>query len=478
MDCSTADCSTTKWLESEFQNVSFGDGRLNKRFFHVATKMAQSLKSCISSTFATWGEVKGAYRFFSNPKVTEESITMPHIENTLERVSQHKRIFLLQDTTFCDFKDRHKTEGLDCTHRSGSGKTSYGLLLHNSLALSEKGVPLGLIDQRFIDRKSFKAKSHKEMLKLDHWKQPLEQKESRRWLDIIKKWHNFDLKGVEAIHIADREGDIYEVFRDAVDLNEPVVIRASVNRAINKTKRRSPSVEYLFDKLQALEPAGIHTISIQVNGKKKFRNAQLEVSYTSITIPAPLHKTKTKDGDHLPMVPLYAIIAREKNPPDGCKPICWHLLTNIPVLSFEEAVEKVTWYSYRWNIELFHKVLKSGCKIEDCQLRTAERLKKIILLKSVIAWRVFWLSRMWRLEKESVCEQLLTPLEWKLLYRKVHRSKKAPKAPPNVENTILWIAKLGGHLGRANDSPPGVVSIWRGWVRLMDMVEDYKDIYE
>ena len=152
------------------------------------------------------------------------------------------------------------------------------------------------------------------------------------------------------------------------------------------------------------------------------------------------------------------------------------LLTDLSIDTVDDAIEKIRWYSLRWNVELFHKVLKSGCAVEKAQLRDAERLKKFIVLKSVIAWRLFWLSRYSKNHNADSCLEILTTQEWTILYRKIHRTKKPPESPSTIGEVFIWIAKLGGYIGRRTDPPPGMISLWKGWQRLMDMTEDYRDI--
>ena len=177
------------------------------------------------------------------------------------------------------------------------------------------------------------------------------------------------------------------------------------------------------------------------------------------------------------MVSLNAIMAVERNPPKNQPPLLWVILTNMEVTHLEQAIEKVHWYSQRWNIETFHKVLKSGCSVEKAQLRTADALKKYVVVKSIVAWRLFWLSRLNDASGESSCDKILSKMEWTLLYQKSMKNRSKPNQSPTVSQALIWIAKLGGYIGRATDPPPGVISLWRGWQRLMDIVDDHRDIY-
>jgi len=253
---------------------------------------------------------------------------------------------------------------------------------------------------------------------------------------------------------------MYEFYRDCAQLNEKHIIRAARNRSINKQHRREVPTEHLFQFLETKRAQGKVDINLQGGGKRKFRKATLSIIYSPVTIAPPPNKTKNKDGDNLPMVELNAVMAIERNPPKHETPLLWVLLTNLEVSSLEQAIEKVQWYSLRWNIETFHKVLKSGCGIEKAQLRTAESLKKYVVLKSIVAWRLFWLSRLQVEKGDQTCKIVLSKVEWKLLYRKIKKEK--PGDPPTVAQAFKWIAQLGGYIGRASDPPPGVTSTWRG----------------
>ncbi|MHB1949443.1 MAG: IS4 family transposase [Gammaproteobacteria bacterium] len=466
-------CSTTAWIEKEFVNSDFNDHRLTSRFKNILLAMSKKAQQTIGSTFNSWGDTKACYRFIGNEKVTNEIMLSSHKNETINRILQEKtKILLIQDTTYFDYNARAKTSGLDSVMRqSKSGEAIKGLMLHNTMAITTSGIPLGIIDQRYIDRKEF---HEKESRKFRYCNNPIELKESFRWIQVIQDAHGFMPEKKDVVHVADREADIYELYRDVADLNEHFIIRASVNRSINKEKRREAPKEKLFDKLETMKAQGKISIKLQVNNKKKFRTANLSIIYTSVSIPPPPNKTMTKDGKHLPFVTVQAIMAIERNPPKLVKPIKWLIITNLEIGNIEQAIEKVTWYSYRWNIEIFHKILKSGCSVEKVQLRNAERLKKYITLKSIVAWRIFWLTRVLNKFENQSCDLVLSEKEWHILYQKINK-KKPSKIPPTVKEVYYWIAKLGGYIGRKSDSPPGIISIWRGWTRLMDAIEDYYD---
>ena len=149
------------------------------------------------------------------------------------------------------------------------------------------------------------------------------------------------------------------------------------------------------------------------------------------------------------------------------------LLTNLVVENFKEAMEKVDWYKLRWTIEVFHKILKSGCQVEACRLQTGDRLKRYITICSIIAWRLHWMTFINRTDPQKPCTVLLENHEWKALYGKINKTSAVPNDPPTVRVAVRWIAMLGGFLARKNDGEPGIITIWRGWQRLSDIADDF-----
>lgn len=456
-----------QWIEHEFANVAFGDARLDKRFRSLLVDLAGHCGKTLASSFESLSKIKASYRFFANKRVNLHTMLAPHIERTAERIRTHgaETVLLLQDTTYFDFAKRWKTDNLDVVGRHGSGTLIKGLMLHNTLACDVEGLPLGLVDQRFIDRKEPGVSSG-----------PADEKESGRWADIVGEMDALDFGATRAVHVMDREGDSYSVFRQAAAVGAHVLVRAQHNRVIDKNAPDEGSSEWLFDKLSSKRAQGRTSVRIQVNGKKKFRTAKLSIVQMAFEMPPPRGASPDKDGTVPPTLSLTAIMAIERGASNLQEALCWVLITNLSVADTEDAIEKVQWYSRRWNVEVFHKILKSGCAVEKAQLREAERLKNYIVLKSVVAWRLFWLSRLREHEPEESCEKVLEPLEWALLYRKIHKTKNVPETPPTIEQALVWIAKLGGYIARPSDPPPGVVSQWRGWERLTEMIDDYRDI--
>jgi hypothetical protein len=168
-------------------------------------------------------------------------------------------------------------------------------------------------------------------------------------------------------------------------------------------------------------------------------------------------------------VALWAVQVREEQPPAQREPIEWLWLTTVAVDTVADAVERVAWYACRWGIEVWHKILKSGCRIEARQLETAERLQRCMALYSVMAWRIFYATMLARAVPDMPCTVLLEVAEWQALYWAIHRTPQPPEAPPSLGQAVRWMAQLGGFVRRCRDDEPGPMVLWRGFQHLTDL---------
>jgi hypothetical protein len=329
--------------------------------------------------------------------------------------------------------------------------------MHSTLAVTPKGMPLGLLTQAFFTR-DMDEPSHQPN---DLRNLPIEEKESYRWIQAFEQTIELTPDGVDVVTVCDREADIYEMFALAQEKKAHLLVRAAANRSLIDNEARS-----LWSKLERQAIAGYLTVHIPSNQKRSARKATVSLRFTQIQLRPPWRPKRKK----LPIVTLNAIWVREDNPfADVDEPIEWLLLTNTPVATFEDAVQVVQWYCTRWQIEVYHKVIKSGCKVEDCRLKTANRLQNYIALMNVVAWRLMWLTYINRTEPNLPCTAILTTVEWESLYMRIHKTTQLPESVPTVRQAVRWIAQLGGFLGRKRDGEPGVVVVWRGWQRLQDI---------
>jgi hypothetical protein len=262
------------------------------------------------------------------------------------------------------------------------------------------------------------------------------------------------------------------MFQDVQNLGAKMLIRASQNRAVVQSSQRHDAVQLgqMRAVLSQRPISGYLQVDIPPQRNRAGRTAEVAVRYGQVTLRPPF-RAKTCQADLRPLTVYLVWVLETDQPADGTKPLEWLLVTNVEVHNFIDAVERVKWYRLRWNIEVFHKILKSGCKVEDCRLENAESLLRYLTLKSIIAWRLFWMVQINRAAPDASCTLVLAEHEWQALYVKIHRTPAPPETMPTVHQVVRWIAQLGGFLGRKCDGEPGVTVLWRGWQRLQDLAD-------
>jgi hypothetical protein len=219
----------------------------------------------------------------------------------------------------------------------------------------------------------------------------------------------------------------------------------------------------IADEMDEVAVKGLHRIEVR-DSKGDLDKAILEIRYRKIRVLPPIGKQK-----RYPALTLTVIHAEERGTPENRKKIDWRLITDLPVQSRQDAIEKLEWYALRWKIEVFHKILKSGCKAEESKLRTAERLANLISVFCILSWRVFWITMLNRSAPHAKPMLALTRTEIALLDHLVKDKDKKPPQRKDLHNYLTKIARLGGYLARANDPPPGNTVMWRGLSRLTDL---------
>ncbi|MEI7881766.1 MAG: IS4 family transposase [bacterium] len=467
----------SSWATTEFENVDLGDTRLNERLAGLCSRFSDSPESPINQACEDWAETKAAYRFFGNTNVSASAITNAHVHKTAERVAAHKTILAIQDTSYFIYTSHLKTKGLGRL-ASKKGKNvddipSTGLLMHACLAVATDGTPLGLLDQQIYSR-TYDVCRRTE----PHVSIPIEDKESYRWLSSLRQV-NLHAEGPRIVTVCDREADIYEFFEESAGLKAPVLVRARIDRTISKGDASITSGGTTLWRHMAEQPiAGSIAIKVPLRRKSKQhqerapRTALISIRFGSFQLIPPRNLVYNRDKTPPPL-PMFAVYAVETNPPEGVEPVEWMLLTNLAVTTFDQACEKIRWYSLRWRIEMYFKVLKSGFNVEMCRLEHANRLIKYLAVMSVVAWRLFMITLIARATPCTPCSELLADHEWKILFMKINKSHKLPEKVPTIGEVVIWIARLGGFLARKGDGMPGTITLWRGWKRLMDLAEGW-----
>jgi hypothetical protein len=458
----------SSWIDQELSESDFKDARLAKRFRILLQRLWTGVGESIPFVCQDWANTKAAYRFFANERVTEADILAGHFQSTRERfAATDGPILVLQDTTEFNY-EREKPRLIGSTKRVNSGRnkagrlrhhTLCGILMHSSLAVTAEGLPLGLAAIKFWSRKRFKGCNALKK-KINPTRVPIETKESFRWLENLRQSTMLFGEPDRCIHIGDRESDIYELFCTAQELGTHFLVRTCVDRLAGD------GLHTVADEMDEVPVKGLHHIEVR-DRKGEMTEAVLEIRHRRLLVRPPIGKQK-----QYPDLTLTVIHAQERTTPKDRERINWKLITDLPVQSREDAVQKLNWYAMRWKIETFHKILKSGCKAEDSKLRTAQRLANLIAVFCIVGWRVFWMTMLNRAAPKASPRLALTPLELQLLDRLAQDNSKTPPTR-NLSHYLTKIAKLGGYLDRASDPPPGNLVMWRGLSRLTDIELGY-----
>lgn len=406
------------WVEAEFGNVDLGHRDRTQRLVRIATAKAQHPSASYTECFAgNRHELKAYYRFMDSKatEVNPESILHGHRERTIGRMKSCQRVLVIQDTTDLDFSERLHCNGLGDIGKNQTGAVSQGLKMHSSLAVSEKALPLGVLKTEIYA-------SHYDEIKKSQ-DRPIEEKETYRWLSTIDDLNRVAeyLPETELIAMGDRESDIFELFdyrrRKASGVH--LLVRAKHNRCLEEHSQK------LFDHLDVLPSMARARIEVPRQREKKSkpskpgrialpaRTAHVDLKWDKVTLSAPA-TSQTRD---LQPVEIYALFVMEPHPPEGAKPLRWVLLTTVPTCSRKEALRCLRWYTMRWRIEEWHRVLKSGCHIESHQHRTADRLARTACIDAVIGWRVMLLALLGREIPEMPCELMFSSWECRMLER-------------------------------------------------------------
>ncbi len=466
-----------EWVEQEFGMVELGDKRLRDRLMKIVGDRSEHPDS--SYLEASGGDpsaTKGYYAFIDSPRETihPEAMLSTHRTRTIERMMSHDLVLVVQDTTDLNFSSRPHTDGLGLVGTNQTGARSLGLKLHTSLAFSEEGLPLGVL-KPVIYAPEEKGANGKVSIG-----RPIEEKKSFRWIEgyrdcvVIAK----EMPETHILSVMDREADFFELFEEAHPTRHRVglLVRARYNRHLHNSERK------LFEELRASENTDQIEMAIPRQRSKKAKRGQAEqdggparqatltLSFQAVSIHTTRSDLKANDP-----VTLWAVYAREESPPPGAAAIDWMLLTTEEVKTVKEAARMLDLYSRRWRIEEWHRVLKSGCKVQEHQHQTVDRLKRVIAIDAVLAWRIQLMTLLSREVPDLPCTVFFDEWEVTVLEALEEQRRKAPlESPLTLVEAITSMARLGGYLARRSDPPPGAKVLWKGLIRLSGMVEGYR----
>lgn len=443
-----------EWAQMNFGNCQLGDKRRTDRLVQVAADIADSPSASFPDQMEAWSDLKAAYRLMDSEAVTFQAITQPHRELSKQRTAG--RYLIIGDTTELDFGIRRAVSGLGPTG-NGGGR---GFLLHNGLMVDagNKEV-IGLAGQAIHYRPLKKNKPKKKETSAAKLKR---QRESDVWGIVIDQIGPPPPQ-VEWIHVLDRGGDNFEVYCHMLQQRSGWVVRAGkLTRCVFAGPQQVNM--RLSDYLPQMSVCGTYELNLRARPQQAARTAKLEVRVGSILMPIPRHKSPWVKQFVTEPIPMNVVYVVEVDPPKGADPICWILLTSLSANCFEQAWTVIEYYETRWVVEEYHKALKTGCRVEDRQLKTAGRLEAMVGLMSVAAVRLLQLKSLARSAPTTPAHRVVPNIWLQML-------KAARKGLQRVHDLTVAqfyreVAKLGGFLGRKHDGEPGWITIWKGWEKL------------
>jgi hypothetical protein len=447
------------WAEEELGASPLAGQRLRRRAMELARDFFARPQAHVPQACGSRAKTKAAYRFFDHPKVSMQTILKGHYEASMRRARQYPVVLAVQDTTDLNYSAHPCAEQLGPIGESKCGQV--GLLVHDTMLYNLEGTPLGLLDVQCWVRSD-------EEMGQDRRDLPIEQKESYKWLQSFRAASALQAQcpQTQVVSMGDREADVYELFiaARADPRQTKFLVRAFQDRRLTDSEQG-----YLWAQLRA-QPA-VAAMKLKVPRKKKqpARIAVVEVRYAAIELAAPHRKTE------LGAVKVWAVSVMEIQVPPGVEAVEWMLLTNLPVETPEAALEKVQWYCLRFQIEVYHRTLKSGCKIEERQLGSAERIESCLGIDLLVAWRIVHLTKLGREMPEVPCAVFFEEAQWQAVFFFITR-QVPPKEPPTLRTISRMVAQLGGFLGRKSDGQPGTKSMWLGLQRMDDLAEMWRAI--
>lgn len=445
------------WAEQEFGGCALPDARLQTRLLSLARDFCARPTASLPQACSSRAKTKAAYRFLDHPHTTMDTLLQPHYRSTQTRIGEESIVLAVQDTSSVNYTAHAATTGLGPIGTKLAGPQ--GLHLHSTLAFNLQGTPLGFIDVQCWARKpeEFGKKAKRHSL-------AIEDKESYKWLKSFKASAAVQARypSTTLVSVGDREADLYELFEEAAEhpKGPKLLVRAKHNRKLQDEQQR------LWQTMQGRAVDTIQVLQVPRQGNRAAREARMAIRYAPVSLLAPA-------GHQGPPIAVWAVFAQEQDAPAGVKSLAWMLLTTVAVSSIEQACERLIWYARRWGIEVLHRTLKSGCRIERRQLGQADRLEACLAIDLVVAWRIYHLNKLARETPEAPCTVYFDEAQWKGLMvftaNNAIAPTVAPAKPPTLREAIRLVATLGGFLGRKGDGEPGTQTLWLGLQRLDDI---------
>jgi hypothetical protein len=444
-------------IAEELRGIDLGDKRLNKRSARVMEALAANPQASVNGACDSWGDTLAAYRLFDNPAVEPAKILKPHVDATRRRMQEHPVVLVIQDTTELDFTD-HPAADANCLNR----EKRFGFYDHTHLAVTPNRVSLGVVGAESFARSAESLGKTQERKSL-----PIEEKESFRWLTGYRLASQLasECPRTRIVSVADSEADIYDIFLEAEAHSTAAdfLIRAKENRSTPERDPDSGPKVYrkVRDEVAASEVRIRKTINLPRTPKREARKAEVEIRAMAVTVKQPQARSS------LPTVTYNVVLVEEVGGPADGTDVSWLLLTTLPIDSEEDILRVIDYYVARWTIEVYFRVLKTGCRVEEIQLETTRRIQNCLAFYRIIAWRVMYVTHLNRTCPSLPCTAVFDDCEWKSVWR-VTTKQELPETPPSLAEFMRLLTRLGGYNNRPSEPPPGPQPVWIGIRRMND----------
>ncbi|AWB66159.1 hypothetical protein C2869_16560 [Saccharobesus litoralis] len=453
--------TTEEWANSIFGNAELGDSRRTDRLVKFTTDMANHAGNSVVSASEYPASVEAAYRLIRNHAVRPEHIALSGFKFTDTIVKERPLVLAIQDTTGLSYRHSicDKLGNASSAKKSAKNPQGRSLFVHSTLMMdADSEQILGLGNQYYWFREQ-KNSEKKEVLQ----QRPIEEKESYKWQQNIETLSARMGSLSNVIDVCDREADIYEYLDYQKQQGNRFLVRAKENRKLNLPKG------CLNDAVKTMSAKSHYTVHVPQKGGRKARDANVALSYRSITINKPKRATGSAE------LTVNMIVCQEVNAENEDEKLCWVLYTSEPITSDAQARKLVRFYELRWRVEDFHKVWKSdGTQVEKLKMQGVDNLKRVAIVQAFIAIRLMQLQQLIK-NKEAArnisCERLLPQLLWKLLWKKIEKKTELPQEPPSLYWAYYAIAKIGGWYDSKRTGQVGVKAIWVGWKKIMIYAE-------
>jgi hypothetical protein len=456
-----------------------GNEKLKKRFRMILESMSDKPSLKFPAGCKGNAEVQAAYRFLDNEHVTFDAIFAPHRDATMERIRAETVVVIPQDTTELDLTRPHEI-------MAGAGplneSTRVGFYDHVSLAFTAQRLVLGAVDAKLWARDPAEFEKDAKTKRAERRAKPIEDKESVRWLEGYSAACRVaqEASGTQIVSLADSEADIYELITEGHTVEgvckASFIIRACQNRALADPVATSSAEtnRLLREQVLTTPVLAYRTIEIRERNPKSKDDRKRKQPRTARTAEVAIRATRVKlrgpsrPSGKLEDVEVNVVLVSELNPPAAAEPVEWILLTNLPIDTVQDVLSIVDYYMCRWQIEIYFRILKSGCKVEESQLEHASRFAPYLALNMIVAWRVMYVMMLGRECPDLPCDVAFDDDEWQAVYATV-KKQAPPSKPPSMRTMVRLIASLGGWLGRKCDGEPGPKAMWVGMQRMTDL---------